>query len=316
MRQTTAEGGSRQAENDGLVNSSKNTKVRDTKLKTYEAKKDVVAPFCDVSKNGADSVEFFPGLVYRQAEQAHFALTRKGKHKKMAAKKFYAIAVGRRPGIYENWPEAQAQVLGFQGAKYKGFPTRAEAEAWLEKPIFRASAPGGRKTSARTAPPVNTGASSGEEGVQIYTDGGSRFNPGPGGYGVVQLYRGERIERSGGFRLTTNNRMELMACIVALSELEYRDQPVALYSDSSYVVNGISRGWARSWQKRGWIKADRQPAVNPDLWAQLLRLVDELQVTFHWVRGHSGHPLNERCDELAVAFSRRTDLPEDPGYRG
>ncbi|MGV1101019.1 ribonuclease HI [Thiovibrio sp. JS02] len=233
----------------------------------------------------------------------------------MAAKKFYAIAVGRRPGIYEKWPEAQAQVFGFQGAKYKGFASRAEAEAWLKNPVFSPTTSGGRKTGNR-APCAGTACPAGEGGVEIYTDGGARFNPGPGGYGIVQLYNGERVERCGGFRLTTNNRMELMACIVALRELEHRDKPVTLYSDSSYVVNGISKGWARSWRKRGWIKADRQPAVNPDLWGELLALVDELEVTFRWVKGHSGHPLNERCDELAVASSRRANLPEDPGYKG
>ena len=108
--------------------------------------------------------------------------------------------------------------------------------------------------------------------------------------------------------------MELMGCIVALRELEYRDKPVTLYSDSSYVVNGIVKGWAKSWRKRGWIKSDRKPAVNPDLWAQLLDLVEDLNIAFKWVKGHAGHPMNERCDELAVACARQDGLPEDPGY--
>ena len=107
-----------------------------------------------------------------------------------------------------------------------------------------------------------------------------------------------------------------MGCIVALRELEHRDRPVALYSDSSYVVNGISKGWAKGWRKRGWVKADRQPAVNPDLWGQLLDLIEGLNITFNWVKGHNGNPFNERCDELAVASSRQDDLPVDAGYKG
>jgi ribonuclease HI len=150
--------------------------------------------------------------------------------------------------------------------------------------------------------------------VTIYTDGGARYNPGPGGYGIVQIYNGERKELSGGYKLTTNNRMELMGCIVALRELEHRDKPVTVYSDSSYVVNGIVKGWAKSWRKKGWIKSDKQPAVNPDLWAELLDLVEELDITFKWVKGHAGHPMNERCDELAVACARRDELPVDIGY--
>ena len=267
------------------------------------------------AQRALDYVELSSLVVYRQASGGASGIFCDKEADKMAAKKFYAIAVGRKPGIYENWPDAQAQVLGFQGAKYKGFASWAEAEAWLAKPTFKSSAPAGKKAVVKSAP-VRAVSAPREGGVLIYTDGGARFNPGPGGYGVVQLYNGERIERAGGFRLTTNNRMELMACIVALRELEHRDQPVTIYSDSSYVVNGISKGWAKSWRKRGWIKADRQPAVNPDLWAKLLELVDELDVTFCWVKGHSGHPLNERCDELAVACSRQANLPEDPGYKG
>ena len=228
----------------------------------------------------------------------------------MAPKKYYAIAAGRKPGIYDNWAEAQAQVTGFQGAKFKGFPTRAEAEAWIKNPVYNQAAP---KTPGTSRPSIaDTSPRTGE--VTIYTDGGARYNPGPGGYGIVQIYNGERKELSGGYKLTTNNRMELMGCIVALRELEHRDKPVTVYSDSSYVVNGIVKGWAKSWRKKGWIKSDKQPAVNPDLWAELLDLVEELDITFKWVKGHAGHPMNERCDELAVACARRDELPEDVGY--
>ena len=228
----------------------------------------------------------------------------------MAAKKYYAIASGRNPGIYDNWSAAQAQVTGYPGAKFKGFPSREEAEAWMKKPTYRQ--PAVRTTPRARASSSDTSPKAGE--VTIYTDGGARYNPGPGGYGIVQIYNGERKERSGGYKLTTNNRMELMGCIVALRELEHRDQPVTLYSDSSYVVNGIVKGWAKNWRKKGWIKSDKKPAVNPDLWAELLDLVEDLNVTFKWVKGHAGDPLNERCDELAVASARQSGLPVDEGY--
>jgi ribonuclease HI len=110
--------------------------------------------------------------------------------------------------------------------------------------------------------------------------------------------------------------MELMGCIVALQKLEQRDKPITLYSDSSYVVNGIVKGWAKNWRKNGWIKSDKKPAVNQDLWEKLLELVEPLAITFKWVKGHAGNPLNERCDELAVASARRSGLPEDVGYKG
>ncbi len=229
-------------------------------------------------------------------------------------KKFYAVAVGHRPGIYDNWPAAQAQVKGFAGALYKGFPTRAAAEAWLKNPGHRPGAGRSRKGGKGSASVIDAEPRPGE--VTIYTDGGARNNPGPGGYGIVQIHEGRRKELSGGFRLTTNNRMELMGCIVALRDLEFKDKPITLYSDSSYVVNGISKGWARGWRKRGWRKSNKEPALNPDLWAELLDLVEGLDITFKWVRGHDGNPYNERCDELAVAMHGQDGLPEDPGYKG
>jgi len=245
----------------------------------------------------------------------------------VAKKKFYAIARGRKPGIYDNWPLAEAQVKGFAGAVYKGFETRREAQAFLKNPVCRRSPAGKKATPGKSRPPgkaqKHPAAPSDipsqkdvprSEAVTIYTDGGSINNPGPGGYGVVQLYNGRRKELSGGFRLTTNNRMVLMACIVALRELEYRNLPVTVHSDSSYVVNGISRGWARGWRKRGWLKSDKTPALNPDLWGELLDLVETLDVTFKWVRGHAGNPLNERCDELANGTARQEGLPADEVY--
>jgi len=227
-------------------------------------------------------------------------------------KKFYAIAAGRKPGIYTNWPEAQAQVISFAGARYKGFATRAEAEAWLKNPIYPGPAARTRKSKAKSA----TAKAAKEGEIVVYTDGGARFNPGPGGFGVVMMEDGKRQEHSGGYRLTTNNRMELMGCIVALRQLKQTSKTVTLYSDSQYVVNGITKGWARGWRKKGWIKSDKQPAVNPDLWAELLDLTEGITIDFRWVKGHAGNEFNERCDELAVSSAAQANLPEDKGYEG
>ncbi len=231
----------------------------------------------------------------------------------MAVKKVYAIAVGRKPGIYDNWPLAHAQVMGFPGARYKGFASRGEAEAWLKESPASVGRRQHKAVKARTAPvsaPPRPGT------VMVYSDGGARFNPGPGGYGVIIVEDGRPRELSGGYRHTTNNRMELMGCIVALTALAGLDKPIVVHTDSQYVVNGISKGWAKSWRKRGWLKADRQPALNADLWGRLLDLLEGREVAFQWVRGHSGHPENERCDELAVSSSALSGLPVDEGYEG
>ena len=136
--------------------------------------------------------------------------------------------------------------------------------------------------------------------VTVYTDGACSGNPGPGGWGAILEYKGIEKELSGGEKDTTNNRMELTGVISALSALK-EACAVDLYTDSKYVCDAVTKGWARSWQSRGWVKSDKSPALNSDLWAQLLDLVDLHNVTFVWVRGHNGHPYNERCDKLAVA---------------
>lgn len=136
--------------------------------------------------------------------------------------------------------------------------------------------------------------------VEIFTDGACSGNPGPGGWGAVLRYGGREKELSGGEAETTNNRMELTACIAALSALK-EPCKVSLTTDSQYVFNGITKGWAVSWKKNGWRKADKKPALNSDLWDELLRLSSIHDVTFHWIKGHAGHPENERCDRLAVA---------------
>ncbi|MDH3393264.1 MAG: ribonuclease HI, partial [Desulfobulbaceae bacterium] len=175
---------------------------------------------------------------------------------------------------------------------------------------------GNRKAKADTKHTSHHDTDPKEGEITVYSDGGARYNPGPGGYGVVIIENGEHQEISAGFKHTTNNRMELMGCIVALRAIGRCTKPVTLYTDSSYVVNGISKGWAKSWRKRGWLKADKQPAINPDLWGELLDLCEGLNITFRWVKGHAGHPMNERCDELAVTAARGENLPEDHGYQG
>lgn len=149
--------------------------------------------------------------------------------------------------------------------------------------------------------------------IQIFTDGACKGNPGPGGYGVVLISNDRKKERSGGFRKTTNNRMELLACIVGLRSLKM-PCGVVLTSDSKYVVNGIEKGWAKKWRSKGWKLSPSKPAKNPDLWAELLDLCEEHTVEFKWVKGHNNHPENERCDELAVAASCEKELPIDDGF--
>ena len=140
--------------------------------------------------------------------------------------------------------------------------------------------------------------------VTIYTDGACSGNPGPGGWGAVLIYGGHRLEMSGGERQTTNNRMELIAAIEAMSRL---NQPceVELWSDSRYLVDGLEKGWAKSWRSRGWKKKDGSPALNPELWERLLELCEKHDVTLRWVKGHAANEENNRCDEMAVAESRK-----------
>ena len=145
--------------------------------------------------------------------------------------------------------------------------------------------------------------------ITIFTDGAAKGNPGPGGYGVVMKYNHHRKELSEGFRHTTNNRMELLAVIRALQELKVRDIPVTIYSDSKYVVDAIEKGWLWGWKKKGF-----QDKKNTDLWRIYIPLHVRYKPKFVWVKGHAGHPENERCDQLAVAAAERPNLPADEEY--
>lgn len=137
--------------------------------------------------------------------------------------------------------------------------------------------------------------------VELFTDGACSGNPGPGGWGAILRYAGREKELCGGEKNTTNNRMELTAVIMGLDALK-EDCFVKLTTDSKYVADGLGKGWARSWQKNGWRKADKKPALNADLWERLLFLADKHEIEINWVKGHAGHPENERCDKLAVEF--------------
>lgn len=143
--------------------------------------------------------------------------------------------------------------------------------------------------------------------VDIYTDGACRGNPGPGGFGAILVFAGIEKEFSGGEAQTTNNRMELLAAITALSALK-EPCAVKLYSDSKYLVDAINQNWVYGWRKKGWKKSDGKPALNIDLWERLLTLLETHRVRFIWVKGHNGHPYNERCDRLAVKEAEKYTL--------
>ncbi len=239
----------------------------------------------------------------------------------------YVVWRGRQPGVYGSWAQCQAQVEGFSGAAYQGFPTRKEAEAAFaadrkvadkdERPRKGRKQRGRDKNPlvlhvpARSKAPHKPFLEQGE--VALYTDGGALGNPGPGGYGAVLLFGDKRKELSAGFRRTTNNRMELMGWIAGLAALK-KPSRIALFSDSRYVGDAYTQGWAKKWRVKGWKRANDEPAKNADLWAELLALLETHHVRFGWVPGHAGVPENERCDELAAAAAKAADLGVDTNY--
>lgn len=148
-----------------------------------------------------------------------------------------------------------------------------------------------------------------QDHIQIYTDGSSRGNPGPGGYGIVLKFKGNVKEHSQGFRLTTNNRMELLAVIDGLALLKTNQLPVVIYSDSKYVIDTVEKGWLNNWMKTNF-----KGKKNKDLWLRYYEVSKKFQVKFNWVKGHNGHPENERCDELAVLAATGKNLGIDVVY--
>ena len=246
-------------------------------------------------------------------------------------KRFYAVFIGRRPGIYETWAGkngAQAQVAGFPNARHKKFEAEEEALQWLDdlknglptKKNAKSREDGNKnprkkmKSISRETPEVKKPRNTKNlPEVVMYTDGACTNNPGPGGYGVVLLHNGRKKEISGGFRLTTNNRMEITACVKGLEALKM-PCAVTLFSDSRYVVDAMEKGWAKRWKANGWQRNKTEKALNPDLWERMLLLCEKHAVAFNWVRGHSGDEHNERCDRLAVEAAAQPDLPPDEPY--
>jgi ribonuclease HI len=241
----------------------------------------------------------------------------------VSKKKYYVVIKGRKPGLYSAWfgsGEAAEQVQGFPQAVYRGFHSLSEAAAWLveQGDAVISSLPSDLRALLECDGATDRDSDIDEAllhagKVVIYTDGGAIDNPGPGGYGVVLRQKGHRKELYGGFRSTTNNRMELLACIEGLKALK-RASEVVLYSDSRYVVDGITKGWAQKWQANGWKLSKRRKAENVDLWEQLLALCEKHTVEFRWVRGHAGNPDNERCDRLAARVASKSNLPPDAAF--
>ncbi len=151
------------------------------------------------------------------------------------------------------------------------------------------------------------------EHVEIYTDGSCLGNPGQGGYGTILVFEMDCIELSGGYRHTTNNRMELLACIAGLEALDH-EYAVTVSSDSKYLVDCVSKGWVMTWRRNNWRRSGGSRAENVDLWERFLALIEKHQVRFVWVKGHNGHPMNERCDQMARNAANSSELFEDVGY--
>ncbi len=174
-----------------------------------------------------------------------------------------------------------------------------------------------RPAKSSTKPIINKASNSSKAAsantIVIYTDGACTGNPGKGGYGAVIIDGDRREELSDGYRLTTNNRMEMMGAIAALESLKSNSK-VRLHSDSKYIVDAVVKGWAKKWQRNGWKRNSKEMAKNPDLWQELLDLCKIHDVEFVWVKGHAGIPENERCDRLAVAAAHQANLREDVGY--
>ncbi len=235
-------------------------------------------------------------------------------------KQFYVVVKGRNPGLFTKWfgaGEAAEQIQGYPEAVYKGFFTRDEAIKWLRSFSSDALTPNLQallnetEGSVAQSDPIEELVKTGK--IVIYTDGSAMNNPGPGGYGVVLKFNQHRKELSGGFRQTTNNRMEVYACIAGLRSLK-QPSDVVIISDSKYVVESMNQGWAKRWQANGWQRNGKEKAENADLWAELLQLSDQHKVEFRWIKGHNSTKENERCDRLALAAAQGAGLPADEGF--
>ena len=241
-----------------------------------------------------------------------------GKSKK---KQYYIVVKGHAPGLYKTWfgdDGAEKQIAGYPQALYKGFFTLEQATDWLRElgaEKLRTYAPNLllylENAPTKSKDPVQNLLDQGK--VVIYTDGSSLGNPGKGGYGAI-LRDGDQVtELSAGYFETTNNRMEMMACIVALKQLKSRSN-VVIFSDSKYIVDAISKGNADRWKANRWLKSDRKKIANIDLWKELLTLTEKHKIEFRWVKGHYTDADNERCDQLAKEAAKSKTLMHDTGY--
>ena len=222
--------------------------------------------------------------------------------------KYHTVSISKsgHGAIFTNAGDAKAYQKNHPGSAYQVFDR------------LPAKIPPLGAAEAQKPTPVKTLGAASSDGIRIYTDGSALNNPGPGGYGVILMIDGDYNEFAQGYRHTTNNRMEMMAVITALEAIrgDDRKRSIVVHSDSQYTINGITKGWARNWRKKGWKKADGKPALNPDLWKRMLELTEGLpKLTFKWVKGHAGDPLNERADELANGAAQGAgDMLEDAGY--
>ncbi len=223
-----------------------------------------------------------------------------------STKSYYVVIKGRKPGVYTDWLLAKEQIYKFPGSVYRKFQSISEGRAWAKTYIMLKSGIGNskevpskthNKKKSKKKRKYNTLQPIGE--IKVYTDGAC-INPGRGGYSTVIIYPGgDHQEFFGGYVKTTNNRMEIMGCICAMRKLQGEERTITLFSDSKYVVYGMTKGWAKRWKSKGWIKSDGEPTFNSDLWEEMLSLSRELRISFQWVKGHNGDTMNERCDFLA-----------------
>ena len=179
----------------------------------------------------------------------------------------------------------------------------------------KASASAKPKLSLKSKSQPQSSSNTSSDTIIIYTDGACTGNPGKGGYGAVIIDGDRRTELSAGYKLTTNNRMEMMGAIAALESLKSNSK-VKLHTDSKYIVDAVNKGWAKKWQSKGWRRNAKEMAKNPDLWQEILDLCKIHDIEFTWVKGHAGIPENERCDRLAVEAAHGSNLLVDEGYTG
>lgn len=241
---------------------------------------------------------------------------------KKTKKQYYIVVHGHKPGLYTEWfgsNGAANQVVGFPEAIYKGFYTKEDALEWLNeysRETLLAYAPNlldllDFKSSLSS--PADDIALLQIEKIVVHTDGCAIQNPGPGGFAVILRHKGRTKEITGGFQNTTNNRMELKACIEGLKALKEKCE-VIIFSDSKYVVDGITNGWVEKWNANGWLVKKGQSVANMDLWKELSELCKQHNVEFRWVRGHNINKDNERCDVLASAAAKKPNLKIDEGF--